>query len=222
MGFFDDINSVINPFFNPNDLIDKGQGFIDRYTGKEQQREANAANIQLAREQMAFQERMSNSAHQRQVADLKAAGLNPILSSHGGASVPSGATATVSPLPSNTSRAVSTAMDIKRFADERRTVNQNINESESREFANKASAIDTAASAEVRKTGLAGKVLGSELGRFIKKILDRGASKAFDTGKNIQRKLIESIKTHESSAKRKWRDIDLYDSKSNQFMRERR
>ncbi|AXL14569.1 DNA pilot protein [Microviridae sp.] len=70
-----------------------GGSLIGGFLGMKGASSQNAANAKQAELNRQFQERMSSTAHQREVEDLRKAGLNPILSATKGASTPGGAQA---------------------------------------------------------------------------------------------------------------------------------
>lgn len=91
-------------------LLTAGAGAAMSYYGTQK---ANKATRKLVHEQMDFQERMSNTAYQRSMQDLRSAGVNPIFAfGSGGASSPGGASAT---MQNELAGAASSAMDYSRL-----------------------------------------------------------------------------------------------------------
>lgn len=99
-------------------VIGAAGGIIGGLIGRSGQKAANEANLKIARDQMSFQERMSNTAYSRSAVDLENAGLNRILALGRPASTPAGALATMQniegPMQEGISRGAGTAIAVRR------------------------------------------------------------------------------------------------------------
>lgn len=187
--------------------IAAGGSLIGGAIGARGQRQANEKNIELAREQMAFQERMSNTAYQRASKDLEKAGLNRILALGSAASTPGGALATMQnpldKLAEGVGKATSSALNAKQQVAQIQLLSKQAAQTESNTLLNVKQALNVAEQTRLNSA----KATIAETGAKASSHVSQGLNVLTDSvPKWLGRKIAERQKQAESipAEVRKW------------------